>query len=245
MKEQKKIKIALLLGIMCAFLTAGIFIQIRTVQSSTTTVGRTQAENELRDSVLRWKEQYENAYSKLEKKETELDALREKASNSDETSNELSNKLENYNKLLGYTEVKGEGVIVTLKDGDSSVLKNAGLFLNDLIVHDGDLQQVVNALKNAGAEAISINDERIVNKTSIICAGNVVTINDKKVGAPFVIKAIGPSGLLYYSLKMPGGYIERLEADGINVDVKQVEKETIVIPKYEGVYKLEHASNVE
>jgi len=245
MENQNKIKIAILLGIMCTFLTAGIFIQIKTVQSSTTTVGRTQAENELRDSVLRWKEKYENAYGKLEKKEEELESLREKASNSDENSNELSNKLENYNRLLGYTEVKGEGVIITLKDGDSSVLKNSGLITTDFIVHDGDLQQVVNALKNAGAEAISINDERIVNKTSIICSGNVVTINDKKVGAPFVIKAIGPSGLLYYSLKMPGGYLENLESYGVSVDVKQVEKETIVIPKYEGVYKLEHASNVE
>ena len=90
----ENIKIALLLGIMCTFLTAGIFVQIKTVQSSTTTVGRTQAENELRDSVLRWKEKYENVYSKLEKKENELETLREKASNSDETSNELSNKLE-------------------------------------------------------------------------------------------------------------------------------------------------------
>ena len=56
MKNRNKIKIAIILGIMCCFLTAGICVQIKTVKSSTTTVGRTQAENELRDSVLRWKE---------------------------------------------------------------------------------------------------------------------------------------------------------------------------------------------
>ena len=61
MKNPNKVKIAIILGIMCCFLTAGICVQIRTVKSSTTTVGRTQAENELRDSVLRWKEKYENA----------------------------------------------------------------------------------------------------------------------------------------------------------------------------------------
>ena len=66
---ENKLKIGLILGTMCAFLTAGIVIQVKTVKSSVTTVGKTQTENELRDSVLRWKEKYNNAYEKLEKKE--------------------------------------------------------------------------------------------------------------------------------------------------------------------------------
>lgn len=68
MKQKSKLYIAILLGIICCFLTAGIVIQIKTVSNSSTLIGKTQTENELRDSVLRWKEKYENAYEKLEKK---------------------------------------------------------------------------------------------------------------------------------------------------------------------------------
>ena len=82
MKQNSRIYIAILLGVMCCFLTAGIVVQVKTVNDSSTLVGKTQAENELRDSVLRWKEKYENAYAKLEKTEIELESLREQASNS-------------------------------------------------------------------------------------------------------------------------------------------------------------------
>ena len=74
MEKMKKNKInnAIILGTMCLFLTFGILLQINTVKNSTTGVGKTQIENELRDTVLRWKEKYDNLYSKSEKKEKEF-----------------------------------------------------------------------------------------------------------------------------------------------------------------------------
>lgn len=242
MESISKVKIAIILGVMCFFLTFGIFIQINTVKESSTTVGRTQAENELRDSVLRWKEKYENAYAKLEKKDKELESLREKVANSTGSSSTLTNKLSKYNMILGNSELKGKGVIITLKDGDPSKVKGLP---TKYIVHDEDLYQVVNALKNAGAEAISINEQRITSRSAISCIGNVIKINDQKVGNPFVIKAIGSPATLYGSLTMAGGYLELIERLGVQVNVEQVEKNTIIIPKYEGVYKFEYASNLE
>ena len=76
MSKIRNLKISLLLGIMCMFLTLGIAIQINTVKNSTTTVGKTLVENELRDSTLRWKQRYEEAYAELEDKEEELNSLR-------------------------------------------------------------------------------------------------------------------------------------------------------------------------
>lgn len=239
MDKKNKIKISILLGIMCFFLTAGIAIQINTVKKSTTTVGKTLAENELRDSVLRWKQKYENAYKILETKEKELDSLREDISNTDQSHSSLTTQLEQYNLLLGNYELIGKGVEITLKDGDSSILRG---YASDYIVHDADLYEVVNALKNAGAEAISINDQRIVANTAITCVGNTVLINNEKVGVPFVIKAIGLPSKLYGSLTIPDGYLKRLEDDGVNVKITQIEKETIVIPKYNGIYKLNFAT---
>lgn len=236
--EKNKLKIGIILGIMCCFLTAGIITQMRTVKSSTTKVGKTQTENELRDSVLRWKEKYDNAYAKLERKETELEKIREQVSNSNDSAKGLSSKLERYNLLLGKSDLIGKGVIITLKDGD---IRN----YTDPLVHAQDVLNVVNSLKNAGAEAISVNNQRIVNTTSFNCIGNVITVNGEKVGVPFVIKAIGLPSQLYGSLTMQGQYIDILENGGVQVDIKQVEKDTIIIPKYEGIYKLEYASNIE
>ena len=242
MKISNKAKISIILGIMCLFLTCGIFVQIKTVNNSTTSVGKTQMENELRDSVLRWKEKYENLCAKSEKNEKELEELREKAANSDDSSKGMSDKLDKYNDLLGLTDVEGPGIIITLNDGDSSILKGAA---TNYIVHDGDLLELVNELKNAGAEAISINGERITSRTGIECVGNVITVNGEKVGAPFSIKAIGLTSKLYGAIARPMGYAELLEGYGVQVRIEQVEKNTIKIPKYNGVYKFDYASNVE
>ena len=239
----KNFKISIILGLMCFFLTAGIVIQINTVSKSTTTVGKTLVENELRDSVLRWKEKYENAYEKLEEKEEVLNSLRDQVSNTDENHSGMSTKLARYNALLGNTEVIGKGIIITVKDGDGTTLN--GSWASDYIVHDGDLYELVNALKNAGAEAISINDQRIISTSEIVCAGNVVLINGEKVGVPYVIKAIGLPSMLYGAVTMPNGYLDWMIDDGVSVDIDTVDKETIIIPKYEGIYKLEYATIFE
>lgn len=224
------------------FLTLGISIQINTVKNSTTTVGKTLVENELRDSTLRWKQRYEEAYAELGDKEEELNSLRDQVASKDESYGGLTNKLEQYNLLLGNTELVGKGIIITLKDGDSDKVKG---YATDYIVHDGDILEVVNALKNAGAEAISVNGQRIISTTGISCVGNVITINGEKVGVPYEIQAIGLTSQLYGSVTMPGGYLELLENAGVQVDVEQVEKETIVIPRYNGIYKFDYATIYE
>ena len=235
-----KAKIGFLLGIMCMLLTIGICIQIKTVNDSSTSVGKTQRENELRNSVLKWKEKYESIYEKGNKKEKELESLREQVANQDSDSVNLSKELEEANTLLGYNEVSGQGVLITLKDASASTVKGDP---TNYVVHDGDLLEVVNALKNAWAEAISINEQRVVNATAITCAGNIIKVNGEKIGPPFKIKAIGLTEKLNGALTMPGGYLELLETDGVQVKVEEVEN--IVIPKYSGVYNFEYAENVE
>lgn len=232
--------IGILLGIMCMLLTIGICVQVKTVKDSSTGVGKTQKENELRNSVLKWKERYESIYEQEIEQEKELEALRTAVANQDTDSVDLRNDLEKVSTLLGYNEVSGQGLIVTLKDANNTKILGDP---RDYIVHDGDLLEVVNALKNAGAEAVSINEQRIVNLTAITCAGNIITINKEKVGSPFIIKAIGLTEKLKGALTMPGGYLELLERDGVQVKVE--ETENIVIPKYNGIYNFSYAENVE
>lgn len=235
-------KVAIILGIMCFLLTVGICIQMQTVNKSYTAVGRTKTENDLRDNVLRFKEKYDNTYERLNRREKDLEKLREKVTKNDEISEVTKENVNKYSSLLGFTELIGKGLIITIKDAENVYAK---LNPNMAVVHDGDLLEVVNALKNAGAEAISINNQRITNLTSITCVGNVVKINGEKVSVPYVINAIGLPEKLYGSITMPGSYIKQLEDDGIQVTIDRVDKETIIVPKYDGIYKFEYAEVIE
>ena len=217
----KNLKTSLILGIMCFFLTLGIAVQINTVSKSTTTVGKTLVENELRDSVLRWKQKYENAYEKLEEKEKTLNSLREQVSNSDETHSGMSSKLARYNSLLGNTEVVGKGIIITVTDGDGSNLNSS--WASDYIVHDGDLYEIVNSLKNAGAEAISINGQRITNMTDMMdISGTYILINSSPIKAPYIIDVIGNQEKIESTLNYNNSYITKIKSKGNNVDIYRI-----------------------
>ena len=161
-----KKQIAITLGIMCLILTLGTVIQIKTINGTGQVVSQNFSNNELRDQVLRWKERYDTTLANLQNAETKLEQVRATASANTEGSEEKEAELKKNNMLLGLTDVTGEGVIVTLKDNDA-VDSTKVLDSSYLLVHDSDLLGIVNELKNGGAEAISINGERIVSTSSI------------------------------------------------------------------------------
>lgn len=234
----KKKKIALTLGLVCFFLTIGICVQLKTISTTTSAVSSNSTENKLRDEVFKWSDKYQAIYDELEEAEAKLEIERKKATENSSESSALEQELTNAKMLLGQTEVKGKGVIITLDD-NKEVLNMSSQVIdpNLLLVHDGDLIQVISILKNAGAEAISINDQRVVNTTAITCDGYVVRINGEKVGAPYEIKAIGSPEYLKGSLEV-SGYMETMVNDGVIVEIKK--SNSITIPKYEGVLKHEY-----
>ncbi len=239
----KKWKIALTLGIMCFILTIAIFVQVKTVDDTNSTVSQTLTSNELRDQVLKWKEKYDKATVELEESEEKLEQIRLQATENDGNAQSKEQEIKLDNTLLGLTDVTGNGIIITLKDNNNvkrsniSPLDNIELYL----VHAGDLVEVINALKNAGAEAISINGQRITNYTSIYCAGNVVVVNGEKISSPIEIKAIGSPELLYGSIIIPGGYIELLEETGVIVEISK--SQDITIDKYDGILNSQYMKN--
>lgn len=236
----KNKNIALMIGIVCCILTFLIVIQLNTVKNATATVGQSLKENTLRDEVLKWKERYDATYADLQKAESTLEKQRKKASENDGEAEKLQEELKINNTLLGLTDVSGKGVTITLKDNPTS---DKALNVSLYLVHDADLRQVVYELKNAGAEAISINDQRVINNTSITCDGNVVQINGEKLSSPFIIKAIGSPENLLGAYQRPGGYIESLNNTGIPTDIKK--SNNITIPKYNGVINYKYLKRIE
>lgn len=235
--------ISVVLGIMCLLLTYGIAIQIKTVSGTGTTISTNASENELRDDVLKAKEKYDNLYEELEYMEKQLEIERTSSTENNDELTELENTLKESNKILGLSEVTGKGIIIKLNDNQKISLNTWLSDPNELIVHDTDLINIVNELKNAGAEAISINNQRIVTTTAIECDGNVIKINGEKIAAPFEIKAIGvPESLI--SISRFGGYVDYLEEYRyLDVKVESYDKEKITIPKYSGVIKFEYAES--
>ena len=232
--------VAAVLGVMCFLLTLGIFVQIKTVKNNNSTVSNNYEENSLRAEVLKYKEKYDNKYKELEKAEEKLEQERESSTKNDGELQSKEEEITEGNKITGLTEVTGAGVIVTLTDSKKDI--SSSLNPSDLIVHDLDVLSVINELKNAGAEAISINDQRLTPNSGIVCGGNIIDINGEKIGAPFIIKAIGlPEQLA--ALNRPGGYLAKLKEYSIGVELKKSNK--ITIPKYTGTITYKYAKTIK
>lgn len=235
-----KNRISIILGIMCFALTLGIVVQVKTIRNTNSTISQNQEANELRDEILRYKERYDNRFAQLEDAEKELEKQREEATQNNSELEKAQEQITKGNKLTGMTEVTGPGVIITLTDGKG--IATSTLNPSQFIVHDLDVLSVVNELINAGAEAISINDQRWVLTTAISCRGNTIDINGERIGAPFVIKAIGLPEYLA-GLERVGGYLELMQSQGVGVTLER--SNHITIPKYLGVINFEYLQNVE
>lgn len=226
MKEQNIRKI--LIGIICVILSMAITLQIRTMESTDSKATQAFVNDELRDKLLEWEDKYKLAAKSLEETTLQLKKAREEGTKYDSVAQEKSAELKRNNMLLGLTDVSGEGVIITASDGQAKGLATDNY--SQYLIHEGDLREIVSELSNAGAEAISINDQRIVNSTCIVCAGNIISINGEKVSSPFVIKAIGNQERLY-AIDRPGGYLQIMK-EYTNVDIKK--SDYIEIKKYDG-----------
>lgn len=225
-----KRKIAVILTIMCLIIVSAILIQIRTIESINSPVLKIIANDNLRVEVLKWKDRYDKTTTNLEKIERKLEKVRQKATKNDESFKSKEQTIKKYNTILGLTDVNGEGVTINIstKQLDESTKDY--------------LDNIVNELKNAGAESISINNQRLIWDSVIFCDGNVIKVNLEKIESPFIIKAIGDTRLLYGALVRPGGYIELLNSNGIKAEV---EKSTnIQIQKYNGLINLEHLKSI-
>ncbi len=232
-----KKQIAITLGIMCILLTSGIIIQINTIKKNSISNNIRTSNNDLRDEVLKYKEKYEKTYAELEESENRLEKARQEASKNNNSFAEMEQELKSMNSLLGLTDLTGEGIIITVADNENASIKDEDL--SNELVHNTDIIELVNELKNTGAEAISVNGQRVVSTTSINCVGAVITVNGEKVNSPFTILAIGNRERLN-GITRPGSYIELMEEAGIVIKVEKSEE--VTIPKYNKVINAKYMS---
>ena len=203
------------IGIICFFLFVIISLQYRTIKKNSALVSQAFGDDQLKGALIQSKEKYEEVRSRAEKVTT--------------SSNETSEKLKKNDMLLGLTNVKGNGIVIVAKDSKVTLATDD---ISKYLVHDSDLREIINELSNAGAQAIEINGQRIVNSSCVTCAGNVISINGERVSSPFTIKAIGSPDLLYGALTRPGGYVQIMQEQSLIAEVKK--SNNIQIGKFAG-----------
>lgn len=140
----------------------------------------------------------------------------------------------------GETVMEGKGIVFTLDDSKQAA--KGGENKNLYIIHDEDLLRVINELRSAGAEAISLNGQRLIGSSEVRCVGPTVLVNERRLASPFVISAIGDPQTLESSLKLRGGVIENFKFWGIKAEVVQSDK--VRIPAFKGKRTFEFAKIV-
>ena len=219
--KKGKITMTITLGIICFVLVFVMFMQFRTVQETDITQIETMRETELRDALADWKTKYKETSESLDETIQKINEYKEKDNSNEEANELLVKEVNQANMLVGKVDVQGEGIIVTLVD------------TNEKSVTSLDLVNLVNELILAGAEAVSINDNRVINMTDIVDIGSrFIVMNSQRISSPYTVKAIGEKTYLQSALTIKSGYVDRYTASGIKVNVEQ--KNNIKILKYDG-----------
>lgn len=226
--------VTIVVFIVCIIFVAVLLMQFRTVEQTDITEIESMRESELRTALSEWKNKYEELDKQLQDVNKKIDEYNKIIQDNKEASDLIDEELKESNILVGKTDVYGEGVVVTLSDGDSKV--NAD-----------DLIDLVNELRYAGAEAISINEIRVIATTDIIDMGDYdnpyIMINTQRTQGPYVVKAIGNKENLSSILNLKGsGFIDRATTNNKNVSSKMENK--VEIPKYNKEFKIEYMKEV-
>ena len=215
------------IGLACFVLIAVMFMQFKIIGLTDVTNIETMREEELRTQLANWKTQYEEVNQKYEETQETIKEYQEKKQSNEETAELLQQELDQINMILGKTDVQGQGVIITINKVESEDVPAISAI---------DLQLIVNSLKNAGAEAISINNERIINTTDIVDIADLyIKINAQRILAPYEIKAIGDQTYLESGLLGNGGIVDELRSVGEDIKIEKSNK--VVITKYTGEIK--------
>ena len=226
MKKKGKIAVTVTIGIASFILVMIIFMQFKVAHETDVTSIDAMRKAELETELANWKSKYEEVNEKYNETVATLKKYKEETTSDKEVKENLEAELNKLNLILGKTDVQGEGIIITLKEG-SDVTED------EQKIDSYELLKIVNYLRDAGAEAISINEQRIINQSDFaLIRTSFIKVNSERIVYPYTIKAIGDKDYLKSALLGAGGYKEELEALGQEITIE--EKNKIDISKYEG-----------
>jgi uncharacterized protein YlxW (UPF0749 family) len=199
----------------------------------------------LKDANQNLQQEVRELRQKMANYETRMAA----GSNIEET---LKKKLHDLEMLSGLVPVEGPGLVITLQDSPKQIpegMRPEDVPKDAMLIHDKDLALMLNELKAAGAEALAISGadrsrpQRVILNSAPRCSGAPVRVNDALFSGPFTIWAIGNPVELENALRMPGGLIDNLQLEVLDM-IKIQQRSLIKIPAYSSSIKYEYARPV-
>ncbi len=219
--KKGKVTVTITIGIACLALATVMCMQFKIVNQTNIDELEVMREEELRTELADWKAKYQEAEEQYNQKEEKLQEYNEEEVSEIETTELVQKELEQVNLLLGKTDVEGYGIEITLRENENA----------EASITADNLNMIVNSLREAGAEAICINNERIINMSDIVLVANsVIKVNQQRVFAPYVIKAIGNQTYLESALLGNGGEADKLKKLGHDVTIDK--SNNVKIPSY-------------
>lgn len=173
-------------------------------------------EDQLKDELIQLQDDYADLLERFTELKNENDIIKEKGLNEDDIRDRLNMELIEVKTFAGMLDVKGAGLLINMKEGTT------------FSIQDEDLLQLLNELRAADAQAISINDERIVAMTEIRSVSSLyIMINGNRYTSPYVIKVIGDPEKMENSLNMIGGVID--DFNGLDFQISIEKSESLII----------------
>ncbi|MDO5701041.1 MAG: DUF881 domain-containing protein [Bowdeniella nasicola] len=186
--------------------------------------------------------------AKLEDHEKAVTALRQKVDEAIDASGERQLSSATTSAEFAYLDVpvSGPALEVQLWDAPITSIESGQWDVNTLVVHQQDVEAIMNALWAGGAEAMTVQGQRMASTSGIRCVGNVLLLHGQKYSPPYAIQAIGDPEALQAALERdPQVAIYRQYVDAAGLGLSITPKETVTMPAYDGKIELSHASVME
>lgn len=231
--NKEKVVMSITIGIACFTLMLVMFMQFKVVKQTDITEIENMRESELRVELSEWKEKYDELNERYAEVTAKISEYKNERESDEKTAQLLETELAQINEALGKTDVEGEGIMIVLEDQKGTEISED---VTVQAINEENLLLIVNELLEAGAEAISINDQRIVAMTDIFKIGtgdySFIKVNGERILSPYIIKAIGDPAYLESSVLGKGRTLDELKGLGHKVTTERVKK--LKIDKYKG-----------
>lgn len=228
------------LGVACVAAVAGLLF-VGTARTAQGTDLRGERRTELADLIRAEQARVEDLTDTVDQLRVDVTQLAAVADR--DQAGRLTADLDRLSEAVGLQSVRGPGLTVTLNDAPLPVDGiPEGFGGDDFVVHQQDLQSVVNALWAGGAEALAVMDQRLISTSAVRCVGSTLILQGRVYAPPYTVTAVGPTAAMNRALAAdPGVSAYREWADLIGLGWAVEEHRTIRVPGYQGSLALQHA----
>lgn len=205
---------------------------------------RAERRTELADLVRERSRQTEQRVAEVGRLRAEVDRLTEDLGADDAEVREARAAANAAGAAAGTVPLTGPGLAVTLDDAprEPGTALPEGVSTDDLVVHQQDVQAVVNALWAGGARGVQVMDQRLVSTSAVRCVGNTLILQGRVYSPPFRISAVGDvAGMAAALRRSPQLVVYRQWVDAVGLGYAVEQRRTLTLPGFTGTLRLSYA----